>query len=148
MKVTKTLLVADRYAHRSRLTAEARIDKYFAITGDLSQKGHIYACGCLHDEVAKYVPEFAPFVKWHLVDAEGTPMHYIANGMYHVREGKIDYFKSTVVWGEVPNDSVVETEYGCIENIPAGVLKDYLIERLPYLQEAFKQDMRKFFGVI
>lgn len=38
-------------------------------------------CGCVHDEIARYIPELAPFLKWHLTSTDG-PMHYIANTVY------------------------------------------------------------------
>jgi len=38
--------------------------------------------GCMHDEVARYLPELAPYVKWHLCASDG-PMHYVANTVYH-----------------------------------------------------------------
>jgi len=43
------------------------------------------ASGCIHDEIAKYIPELAPFIKWHLVSSDG-PMHYIANAMYYASD--------------------------------------------------------------
>jgi len=38
--------------------------------------------GCLHDEIAKYFPDLAPLIKWHLTSTDG-PMHYVANTLYH-----------------------------------------------------------------
>lgn len=74
----------------------------FAITGDLyekhphrgeptikhaktSQTLWLGSGGCLHDEIAKRIPELAPFIKWHLCSTDG-PMHYIANTTYHARD--------------------------------------------------------------
>lgn len=73
----------------------------FSITGDLYEK-HVQrgepaikhkdgatlwlnSCGCLHDEIAKHLPELAPYIKWHLTSSDG-PMHYIGNTMYHADE--------------------------------------------------------------
>lgn len=40
-----------------------------------------YSGGCCHDEIAKHVPELAPYIKWHLVSTNG-PMHYLYNVLY------------------------------------------------------------------
>lgn len=44
----------------------------------------LWCCGggCCHDEIAKYVPEWAHLIRWHLFDPSG-PMHYVANTAYH-----------------------------------------------------------------
>lgn len=39
------------------------------------------ACGCLHDDIARRIPELAPLIKWHLTSTD-EPMHYIANTVY------------------------------------------------------------------
>lgn len=44
-----------------------------------------FAGGCCHEEIAKRIPELAPFIKWHLFDPCG-PMHYVANTVYHVSD--------------------------------------------------------------
>lgn len=58
----------------------------FAITGETRDfykaKWHEGSFGCVHEEVAKFFPELAPFIKWHLTSSDG-PTHYIANTIYH-----------------------------------------------------------------
>lgn len=63
----------------------------FSITGSLYEgtkdkrpysDNRLVACGCIHDEIIKHAPEFAPFIKWHLFSSYG-PMHYIASTLYH-----------------------------------------------------------------
>ena len=58
----------------------------FAITAelfDITPKGERWsAVGCLHDEIARFFPEFAPFIALHLCNHEGVPMHGIANGFH------------------------------------------------------------------
>jgi len=71
----------------------------FAITADLYKgKGRTersyLAGGCLHDEINKFAPKFKQFVKLHLSDCEGVPMHAVANGFYHMREGFNDKTKN------------------------------------------------------
>lgn len=53
----------------------------FAMTADIRENGLEYMGGCCHDEIAQHFPEFAPFIKWHLVSTDG-PMHYVANTVY------------------------------------------------------------------
>jgi hypothetical protein len=81
-----------------QISAEVRWDdecrnghNSFAVTGT------IYLCdvshnpvrwdsgGCLHEEIAKYFPELAHVIKWHLCSSDG-PMHYVANTVYHASE--------------------------------------------------------------
>lgn len=54
----------------------------FSITGEVRTHslGESWG-GCVHDEIAKAFPEFAPLIQWHLVSADG-PMHYLANALY------------------------------------------------------------------
>jgi len=62
----------------------------FSITGDVYQAGQpkidkYFLCGgCIHEEIEKHYPEFIPFIKLHLCDWEGIPMHAGANGFYHL----------------------------------------------------------------
>lgn len=56
----------------------------FSITGytiDPQDPRDYASCGCIHDDIALYFPEFAHLIKWHLTSSE-SPMHYAANTMY------------------------------------------------------------------
>lgn len=60
---------------------------YFSITASLySAYANRYAqpraCGCLHNEVAKHFPHLRPLIETHLANANGLPMHFIANGKF------------------------------------------------------------------
>lgn len=59
----------------------------FAITGDVREPGarDVDMCGCIHEEIAKYFPELAHLIQWHLFDAF-SPLHYVSNTCYHARE--------------------------------------------------------------
>jgi hypothetical protein len=41
--------------------------------------------GCVHETIAKHLPELAPYLKWHLTSTDG-PMHYVANTVYHASD--------------------------------------------------------------
>jgi hypothetical protein len=63
----------------------------FAITGEIwrAKQGQpigrdCESCGCIHKDIAKRLPQLAPYIKWHLVDSE-MPRHYIANTVYHAQ---------------------------------------------------------------
>ena len=50
-----------------------------------------HACGQLSDEIASAYPEIGQWhTKLHLCDREGVPMHAVANGWYHLSEGRHD----------------------------------------------------------
>jgi hypothetical protein len=53
----------------------------FAITGTAKAGRDHEIGGCIHEEIAKYFPELAPLIKWHLFDQTG-PMHYVSNTVY------------------------------------------------------------------
>lgn len=117
------------------------------------------ACGCCHDEVAKYFPELAPFLKWHLCGTDG-PMHYLANALYWAghkgwRDGKpgnppnLEYLKSTIAYGALQSDAQFDLaaflyregeKPQCNENA-ADILGAWLIQRREALLEAFKRDV-------
>lgn len=98
------------------------------------------ACGCLHDDIIKHIPELAPYVKWHLTSSAG-PMHYIENTAYWAGKrggcnGKpgdppnLDFARSTAVWPEATD-----------EDLTAPGLEDRLRVRVPTLLEEFQQAM-------
>lgn len=138
------------------LTATAEIhsisgqDPYFAVTGDTNTGPG----GMLHEMIAKHVPEFAPYLRWHLTSINTGPMHYIANGVYWWkkavnREPKaLDYFKSTIVYGSAPTfDGLAD---GDLLNMGMGessvVVKAFLVNRFGEMMNAFHADMRALFG--
>ena len=83
----------------------------FAITGTVwdksressakaNRKNSAHSFGCCHEQIAETFPELAPFLKWHLTSSDG-PMHYIANTLYHSREGSetdLDAARNAAVW--------------------------------------------------
>lgn len=64
-------------------------DPYFSITGQTR-----HSCGCLHEEIAKYFPEYASLIKWHLFSPVTGPMHYKANALYLLGQGNVPGFNS------------------------------------------------------
>ncbi len=106
-KITRRV---DFYVNNSPVTlvAEVRHDdecknghNSFAITGELYEVGgsrhepsivhkdgrtlRMTSCGCLHEDIARHIPELAPFIKWHLSSTD-EPMHYLANTLYHASD--------------------------------------------------------------
>lgn len=60
----------------------------FAITGEIKRQGNYRdceVCGCIHEEIEKYFPEFQHLIKWHLVSSD-SPLHYIANTIYWAKD--------------------------------------------------------------
>ena len=67
------------------------------------------SCGCLHDDIAKRIPDLAPFIKWHLCSTD-EPMHYMANTIYQAgdrdhsgkRKGEVTSTSIHVRFGDNP----------------------------------------------
>lgn len=105
------------YKKGSRITVEVRFDdncrnghQSFAITGHVQEPGarDWSTGGCIHEEIAKYFPEFAGLIRWHLMDTD-SPMHYVANAMYHASNRANGYaagepcaWDTKVQFGEFP----------------------------------------------
>jgi hypothetical protein len=121
---------------------------YFSVTADIStnasrRRHDIEAGGCLHDDIAENLPEIAHLIKWHLVDDDAQPVHYIANGAYwleyvhginkyprrsYEKTDPLDHFKSTVVFGAVETD---EAELaGLLAPLAEGAHSELLEERI------------------
>lgn len=96
---------------------------YFSVTADIFDKHHRdIGGGCCHDLIEKIFPEIAGLIRWHLVDDDGTPTHYIANGIYWMQKHlgvyrtfahtdcepsdpkDLGHFKSTIVFDAVASD--------------------------------------------
>ncbi len=126
---------------RHRITVQVRYDdscgnghNSFAITADV-QRLNVSRwvddrCGMCHEDVARYFPNLAPLLKWHLCSSDG-PMHYVANTRYWVQEGKLDNARRCAIWPGVCDGGLVALR-------DAGTLESALLNRLPALMVEFK----------
>lgn len=85
----------------------------FAITGETREfydgRWVDGSAGCIHETVAEFFPELAPFIKWHLTSSDG-PMHYISNTKYHASnkdcwgklKGEPHHFHTHIKFGTFP----------------------------------------------
>lgn len=97
----------------------------FAITGELyeayrqpgektvqhssGKKLWLNSCGCLHDDIAKYFPEYSKYIKWHLCNSDG-PLGYIENTLYLAGDrdcwgkikGEVSAYDEKVFFGDFP----------------------------------------------
>jgi len=106
----------------------------FSITGALYHRrpfiyGNVGPSGCIHEEIAEYVPELAHLIKWHLCSSDG-PLHYIANTMYWIKEGNLPYARSSAIWPEATDEELLSPD-----------IEEKLRTRLPALLADFKQSM-------
>jgi hypothetical protein len=55
----------------------------FSITGEITSPDgkRFISGGCIHEEIARFFPKLAPYLKWHLCGSNG-PLHYLANTLY------------------------------------------------------------------
>lgn len=94
----------------------------FSITGSIEErtangKWRELCCGCLHDEIPKYFPEFSPLIKWHLTSSDG-PMHYMANSMFHASnrdcwgklKGEPKQWETKIFFNDVPIPYEIKNE--------------------------------------
>lgn len=108
-----------------RIVATVRYDdecgnghETFSITGELylsprpgerKRKDEPDMCGCIHGEIARYIPELAHAIPYHLVSADG-PLHYIANTVHHAgnrdcwgkRKGEPYGYETSIQFGANP----------------------------------------------
>ena len=134
------------------------LDRYFSMTLGVYSGGHMVNGGADHELIARLTPDKAKYLKWHLVSADGTPMHYIENALYWAGcrgwcDGQRnspphwDNFMSTIVWGGAPRDVEEYTMLSAaFEHRDEAALRRILEERLPALQQAFHDAMRDLFG--
>lgn len=119
----------------------------FSITADIYKAGkpktdryHISG-GCCHDEILKAFPEFKIFVDLHLCDYLGNPMHAVANGFYHLKNGfnrttinselfkgeYCEYYRVTPEQFDVLNASHSQTHFA-INLVELGITKQWEIQ--------------------
>lgn len=110
----------------------------FSITGSIKGGQHrhygyeIETGGCIHEQIAKFFPEFKHLIKYHLMSSKG-PLHYIANTIYLFNKGEIELAKTSAIWGITPLDT----------NIDLLANEQFLKNRLPYIIKNFKKDIEK-----
>jgi len=69
----------------------------FSITASICQYKHapnIIIDGCCHQKILMVRPEYAIFIRLHLSDWKGVPMHAVENGSYFIKEKEYDAAKS------------------------------------------------------
>lgn len=79
----------------------------FSITGTIKELNSIrrnstICCGCIHEEIKKYFPEFAHLIKWHLCNSD-MPLYYIDDTLYYASNSKSSKYKvgEPNRWGKV-----------------------------------------------
>lgn len=101
----------------------------FSITGEYLDRRYqnwsSAAGGCIRDEISAAFPELKKYIKWHLVSSDG-PLHYVANALYWIKEGNLEYARSTAIWPDAELSDFTEEK---------------LLTRLPSLMSMFKHDI-------
>lgn len=134
------------YPARSRIEVTCDLNSYFSITGRIYHPSHRdgngYAFGCLHDEIALNFPQLKKYIKWHLTDSDGVPMHYTSNTLHHLRLGNYDFARKTAVWPNVTDDELAAL-YAQGEQTVANTLA----ARIPALKAEFAADIKELFVI-
>lgn len=108
--------------------------------------------GSDHKAVAEHFPEARHLIKWHGYMVGKGPMHYVANTLYHLKEGHTEYAARSAAWGALPSDSLNNLTHVAqgLKGVFAGEVEEEFINlldaRLPHLNAAFEGDMRVLFG--
>lgn len=97
----------------------------FAITGDLKTE-EIEVCGCIHEEIVKYFPEFEYLLNWHHFTSDGYDYRG-SNIIFHMENGDIALARKCANWGDATPEQLLD--------------RDVLMERLPRLMEQLKRDV-------
>lgn len=102
--------------------------------------------GCCHDDILRVRPDLEPFVKLHLCDFKGAPMHAVGNGWYYAVPGQYHH--------HTPGPEAVAEYLRCDANIAeelCGALdKDhftYLIHKHG-LPELWKKEAEKAIAML
>ena len=106
---TKPIWAKDEFGEEGILTLTLKLTDYFSITFDFYDRGRIPyessrslngkrrwlgSCGAgVGHWVENYYPQLKSFSDLHLSDADGVPIHFIANGNYHLFKMDEDKFK-------------------------------------------------------
>lgn len=109
---------------------------YLSITAGLFSYGHMQAGGCMHDEIGKAFPKLRRFFQWHLMSAD-SPMHYVANTVWHAGRGDFDAARSTALWPEASDDQF---------KVSREELTALLEARLPFVRARFAAALVELFG--
>lgn len=101
----------------------------FAMTCDTYENNILTMAGSSPCRIREAFPFLAPFLKWHLCSTDG-PLHYIANTIYWVHDGNLDYARSTAIWPDATD-----------KDLKAPNLEVRLLARLPELMLDFKRNV-------
>lgn len=132
---------------------------HFSVTCDIEQKRgngrwDESGGGAAHDMIAKYFPNLAPYIQWHLVALGEGPMHYLANAKYFWEQvmgvskferrsydpDPTEAFKHTIVFGGIPGETMPTLNHW-------SEVERWLVDRLPKIMGRFTADM-KTLGVL
>lgn len=110
-----------QFTYKAELHRIGSQKPYFSLTGEETSilDSRMFSCGCIHGTIeenaangvitdAKDKELLLSLIKWHLVDSEGTPMHYVANAAYHwhqhlIHTGMLPPHVGTPRYGGYPN---------------------------------------------
>jgi hypothetical protein len=125
-------------------------EPYLSLTADLEDRParggrwREAGGGAMHREIARHFPELRDLIPWHLTSVKSGPMHYLANAMYHYDQGETDFFKSTIVFGALPDDErrlrECRSENRAEERACIG---KWLKDRLPKLMKRFRAVLKE-----
>lgn len=96
--------------------------------------------------IAEKFPQIAEFIDWHLCDVHGIPMHYVANSVYHLQQGKKEFFESTALINRIgfAESDAFDSLFAHWEKYQdENHIKNWLKVRIPYIKEAFNKLLDK-----
>lgn len=83
----------------------------FSITGMAwTLQGEEDFGGCCHEEILAVKPELKLFIDLHLSDANGMPMHAIANGFYHATNSSIETLMNYMRVNKIEAQQLIKAE--------------------------------------
>ena len=158
---TAVMADGDKIVTTAAITQHGRQSPYFCITSTTYQTqrvpekpyvnglGYANGGGRQDELIAEYFPELAHYQRWNLMSYDG-PMHYVANSIYHRKNGEIDLFYRSCVFGALESDK--ESYDDALDGISLidldgqlDATQKWLEDRLSNLIELFAEDMKELF---
>lgn len=155
-KVTALRVEKTRITHYNRpnvLTAKLQLTylsgnthSHFSVTGEVAsiyRPQYPQTSGSIHTEIKDAFPHLEKYLKWHLTNSTGIPMHYRLNSLYWHEKQNFSSFKQSCIFGAVESDK--NFTVSDFMRMDGNAIDQWLTNRLDAVRQAFITDMLELF---